>query len=88
VPLADCLGSFFALAAPLPVTGPPAASSAPVLDQLPPLALGGRPLADLLRPAYASFSLASLITDTFGHVQPPQSVRDHGCGAGGAATPP
>jgi hypothetical protein len=70
VPLADCLGSFFALAAPLPVTGPPAASSAPVLDQLPPLALGGRPLADLLRPAYASFSLASLITDTFRHAAP------------------
>jgi hypothetical protein len=56
VPLADRLGSFFALAAPLPVTSPPAASSAPVLDQLPPLALRGRPLADLLRPAYAAFS--------------------------------
>ncbi len=60
VPLADCLGSFFALAAPLPVTSPPAASSAPVLDQVPPLslALRGNPLADLLRPAYESFGTA------------------------------
>jgi hypothetical protein len=56
VPLADCLGSFFVLAAPLPVTSPPAASSALVLNQVPPLALRGRPLTDLLRPAYASFS--------------------------------
>jgi hypothetical protein len=57
VPLADCLGSFFALPAPLPVTSPPAVSSASVLDQVPPLALAlrGRALADLLRPAYAAF---------------------------------
>jgi len=58
VPLAGCLGSFFALPAPLPVTSPPAASSASVLDQVPPLplALRGRPLTDLLRPAYESFA--------------------------------
>jgi hypothetical protein len=58
VPLADCLGSFFAMAAPLPVTSPPAASSASVLDQVPPLVLElrGRPIADLLRPAYESFA--------------------------------
>jgi hypothetical protein len=57
VPLADCLGSFFALAAPLPVTAPPAASSALVLDQVPPLALTvrGQPLTGLLRPAYLAF---------------------------------
>jgi hypothetical protein len=57
VPLADCLGSFFALAAPLPVTSPPAASSALVLDQVPPLALTvrGQPLTGLLRPAYLAF---------------------------------
>jgi uncharacterized Zn finger protein len=59
VPLAECLGSFFALPAPLPVTRPPA-SSASVLDQVPPLGLAvrGRPLADLLRPAYESFGAA------------------------------
>ena len=58
MPLADCLGSFFALPAPLPVTSPPAASSASVLDQVPPLSLvlRGHPLADLLRPAYESFA--------------------------------
>jgi hypothetical protein len=58
VPLADCLGTFFAMPAPLPVTGPPAAASAPVLDQLPELRLAvrGHPLADLLRPAYESFT--------------------------------
>jgi len=57
VPLADCLGSFFAMPAPLPVT-PPATSSASVLDQVPPLslALRGHPIADLLRPAYDSFA--------------------------------
>ena len=58
VPLADCLGSFFAMPAPLPVTSPPAASSASVLDQVPPLTLTlrGHPIADLLRPAYDSFA--------------------------------
>jgi uncharacterized Zn finger protein len=60
VPLSDCLGSFFAPPAPLPMTSPPAASSAPVLDQVPPLALAlrGQPLTDLLRPAYESFGAA------------------------------
>jgi len=56
-PLADCLGSFFALPAALPVTSPPAASSASILDQLPELRLAvrGQPLPELLRPAYAAF---------------------------------
>jgi hypothetical protein len=55
--LADCLGSFFAMPAQLPVT-PPATSSASVLDQVPPLSLTlrGHPIADLLRPAYESFA--------------------------------
>ncbi len=57
VPLAGCLGSFFALPAPLPVTSPPAASSASVLDQLPELGriARGQPLTEVLRPAYAAF---------------------------------
>ncbi|MDQ2706424.1 MAG: SWIM zinc finger family protein [Actinomycetota bacterium] len=54
--LADCLDSYFCLAADLPVLAP-AFVDAPVdalLDQLPPIELTvrGRPLADLLRPAY------------------------------------
>jgi hypothetical protein len=55
--LADSLGSFFALPVPLPVTNPPAASSVSILDQLPELRLAvrGRPLPELLRPAYAAF---------------------------------
>jgi uncharacterized Zn finger protein len=55
--LADCVGSFFALPAPLPVTSPPATSSASILDQLPELRLAvrGRPLPELLHPAYAAF---------------------------------
>jgi uncharacterized Zn finger protein len=55
--LADRLGSFFALPAPLPLTSAPAASSASILDQLPELRLAvrGRPLPELLRPAYAAF---------------------------------
>jgi uncharacterized Zn finger protein len=58
VPLAACLGSFFQMPAPLPVTSPPATSSASVLDQVPPLslALRGHPITDLLRPAYESFA--------------------------------
>jgi uncharacterized Zn finger protein len=55
--LADSLSSFFALPAPLPVTSPPAASSALILDQLPELRLAvrGLPLPELLHPAYAAF---------------------------------
>jgi uncharacterized Zn finger protein len=55
--LADCLGSFFAPSTPLPVTSPPAASSASILEQLPEmrLAVRGHPLPDLLRPAYEAF---------------------------------
>jgi len=55
--LADSLGSFFALPVPLPVTNPPAASSVSILDQLPELRLAvrGRPLPELLQPAYAAF---------------------------------
>jgi uncharacterized Zn finger protein len=65
VPLADCLGSYFAPAAPLPVTSPPAASSASVLDQVPPLALAvrGQPLTGLLRPAYAAFGAPAAAGD-------------------------
>jgi SWIM zinc finger len=60
VPLADCLGSFFALPAAMPVTRPPAATGASLLDQLPPLSLAvrGRALAELLRPAYDAFTSA------------------------------
>ena len=63
-PLADCLDSFFAMPAPLPVT-PPATSSTSVLDQVPPLslALRGHPIADLLRPAYDCFGAADLQPD-------------------------
>ena len=59
--LADSLGSFFALPAPLPVTSPPAVSSASILDQLPELRLAvrGRPLPELLYPAYAAFRAPS-----------------------------
>jgi uncharacterized Zn finger protein len=57
VPLADCLGPFFAMPAQLPAT-PPAAANTSILDQLPELRLAvrGRPVAELLRPAYDSFA--------------------------------
>ena len=63
--LADSLGSFFALPAPLPVTSPPAVSSASILDQLPELRLAvrGRPLPELLYPAYAAFRAPSSADD-------------------------
>jgi uncharacterized Zn finger protein len=74
-PLADCLGSFFTLPAPLPATSPPAASSAAILDQLPELRLAvrGRPLPELLHPAYAAF-------------RAPRGSDDHD--AGSATAPP
>jgi uncharacterized Zn finger protein len=57
-PLPDSPGAFFALAAPMRVARPPAASGACLLDQLPPvdLVVRGRPLPELLRPAYAAFT--------------------------------
>ena len=70
--LADCLGSFFARPAPLPVTSPPAASSASILDQLPELRLAvrGRPLPELLHPAYVTFR-APHCSDDHDDVGPP-----------------
>ena len=75
--LADSLGSFFALPAPLPVTSPPAASSASILDQLPELRLAvrGRPLPELLHPAYAAF-------------RAPRSADDHDDGDASAPAMP
>lgn len=57
LPLGACLESYFALQADVPVTGPPVTSSDSLLDQLPPvsIAVRGRPLTDLLRPAYLAF---------------------------------
>jgi len=57
VPLADCLGSYFAAPAPLPVTSPAATSSAALLDQLPSVGImvRGQPLTELLLPAYVAF---------------------------------
>jgi uncharacterized Zn finger protein len=74
-PLADCLGSFFTLPAPLPMTSAPAALSASILDQLPELRLAvrGRPLPELLHPAYAAF-------------RSPRGADDHD--AGSATAPP
>jgi uncharacterized Zn finger protein len=74
--LADRLGSFFALPAPLPVTSPPAATSASILDQLPELRLAvrGRPLPELLHPAYVAF-------------RAPRSADDHGDGDAAPAIP-
>ncbi|HCU94727.1 MAG TPA: hypothetical protein DHU96_19280 [Actinobacteria bacterium] len=57
VPLADLLDTYFAMQAPLPVTSPPATSSGAILDQLPAVdvAVRGRPLTEVLRPAYGAF---------------------------------
>jgi uncharacterized Zn finger protein len=57
VPLDDCLDSYFVLPVPLPTTSPAATSSAALLDQLPEvtIAVRGRPLTELLLPAYLAF---------------------------------
>jgi uncharacterized Zn finger protein len=64
-PLADCLGSYFALQAPLPVTIPAATSSAALLDQLPPVTIAIREqlLTELLRPAYAALGVWSELAE-------------------------
>ena len=53
-PLADCLDTFFALQAPIPVNRPAAATSDALLDQVPRVAVTVRraDLLDILRPAY------------------------------------
>lgn len=52
--LADCLDSFFARQSEVPVSSPPVTPSTTLLDQLPEVAVAvrGRPLAEILRPAY------------------------------------
>jgi hypothetical protein len=57
VPLADCLDSYFAAPAALPVTSPAATASTALLGQLPPVAIvvRGRALTELLLPAYLAF---------------------------------
>ncbi len=57
VRLVDCLHSYFALQGDLPRLSPQVTSSTSLLDQLPPVdaTLRGRPLTDLLRPAYRRF---------------------------------
>lgn len=61
VPLTDCLDSYFVLQGELPQRTPAATSSAALLDQLPPVdvTVRGRPLVDLLRPAYLAFGQKS-----------------------------
>lgn len=56
-PLDACLGDYFSMQAELPVTSPPRATSTALLDQLPPLdlAIRGRSVGELLRPAYLAF---------------------------------
>ncbi|CAJ1501319.1 SWIM zinc finger family protein [[Mycobacterium] burgundiense] len=55
--LADCLDSYFARRAEVPVSSPPMTPSTTLLDQLPEVAVAvrGRPLAEILRPAYDEF---------------------------------
>jgi uncharacterized Zn finger protein len=55
--LSDCLDSFFVRQAHIPASIPPVASSTALLDQLPevPVAVRGRGLAEILRPAYVGF---------------------------------
>ena len=57
-PLADCLDTFFAKQAEIPATSAPSTAGTALLDQLPPVevAVRGRALTDLLRPAYQAFA--------------------------------
>lgn len=55
-PLANCLGNYYSWQADARIPSPSATSSAALLDQLPDvgIAVRGRPLTELLRPAYDS----------------------------------
>lgn len=55
--LSDCLDSFFVRQGDVRVSSPPVTSSTALLDQLPevPVAVRGRGLVEILRPAYAGF---------------------------------
>ncbi len=57
-PLADCLGTFFEPQAHLPVSSPPVTAVDALLGQVPPVPVEvrGRPMADLLHPAYLAFA--------------------------------
>lgn len=57
VPLTSLLGTYFVTQGPMPVASPPATPSAAMLDQLPAVdvAVRGRALTELLRPAYEAF---------------------------------
>lgn len=55
-PLTDCLDSYFSQQVDLPTVSPRVTSSTALLDQLPDVTVGirGRPLLEILRPAYAA----------------------------------
>ncbi|MGA9360598.1 MAG: hypothetical protein WBW75_22160, partial [Mycobacterium sp.] len=55
-PLTDCLDSYFIRRADIPSPSPRVTSSTALLDQLPDVAVAvrGRPLVEMLRPAYAA----------------------------------
>jgi uncharacterized Zn finger protein len=57
VPLTSLLGTYFVTQGPMPVGSPPVTPSAAMLDQLPAVdvAVRGRALTELLRPAYEAF---------------------------------
>lgn len=59
-PLTACLDSYFCQQASSPATSPPVTASDALLSQLPAvnLAVRGRPLTELLRPAYQAFGTA------------------------------
>jgi uncharacterized Zn finger protein len=58
-PLTECLDSYFVMPAKIPARTLATSSSTALLDQLPPLDLTvrGRPLTELLRPAYLALAL-------------------------------
>jgi uncharacterized Zn finger protein len=73
-PLADCLGSYFAAQAALPVPGQGVTSSTTLLEQLPEVTLvvRGQPLTGLLRPAYLAFGASD---ESLGGSGEPQADR-------------
>ena len=58
IPLADCLDSFYTPRGEIAVPPPPRTTVDALLDQLPdvPVAVRGRPLTELLQPAYLAFA--------------------------------
>ena len=77
-PLAERIGTFFALQDSMPEPGPPPGDPAAILGQLPEIdaAVRGKALPDLLAPAYASFASAEALMAALAEPTGPETAGE------------